>query len=138
MDTSFFDHPILNSPYTYPQRHWELDAQGQPTNRILETRRSADFVSPVPKPRKQKAGRSQQLTLVSTDGFVATGEQASDFQVYNPTEFINSVRHEVDRWRALPNEADWKVTAETARLLRHWRSDHFQSVRPFDTVPHHA
>lgn len=131
MDTSFFDHPILNSPYSYPQRHWELDAQGQPTNRIMHQRRSADFVSPVPKPRKQKASRGQQLTLVSTEGFVDAGEHATDFQVYNPTEFINSVRQEVDRWRALPNEADWKVTAETARLLRHWRSENFQSVRPF-------
>jgi hypothetical protein len=27
----FFDHPILNSPYGYPERHWELDDQGQPT-----------------------------------------------------------------------------------------------------------
>ena len=27
----FFDHPILNSPYDCPQRHWELDADGQPT-----------------------------------------------------------------------------------------------------------
>jgi hypothetical protein len=24
----FFEHPILNSPYEYPARHWELDAQG--------------------------------------------------------------------------------------------------------------
>jgi type III restriction enzyme len=26
MSNPFFDHPILNSPYKYPQRHWELDA----------------------------------------------------------------------------------------------------------------
>ena len=25
----FFDRPILNSPYDRPQRHWELDADGQ-------------------------------------------------------------------------------------------------------------
>lgn len=23
----FFDKPILNSPYGYPDRHWELDEQ---------------------------------------------------------------------------------------------------------------
>lgn len=28
MDNPFFDHPILNSPYTCPQRHSELDADG--------------------------------------------------------------------------------------------------------------
>ena len=36
----FFDHPILNSPYAYPRRHWELDETGQPTQRIIEQRRS--------------------------------------------------------------------------------------------------
>jgi len=33
MTEQFFDEPILNSPYVYPSRHWELDADGQPTNR---------------------------------------------------------------------------------------------------------
>ena len=27
----FFDRPILNSPYDYPKRYWELDEVGQPT-----------------------------------------------------------------------------------------------------------
>jgi len=36
MSNPFFDHPILNSPYDYPRRHWELDAQGQPTQKVLE------------------------------------------------------------------------------------------------------
>ena len=26
MSNAFFDGPILNSPYEYPARHWELDA----------------------------------------------------------------------------------------------------------------
>ncbi len=25
MDNHFFERPILNSPYAYPARHWELD-----------------------------------------------------------------------------------------------------------------
>ena len=37
-----FEQPILNSPYEYPSRHWELDATGQPTQRIVERRRAAD------------------------------------------------------------------------------------------------
>ena len=36
---SFFDRPILNSPYAYPGRHWELDGDGQPTGLLVETRR---------------------------------------------------------------------------------------------------
>lgn len=39
MAERFFEHPTLNSPYAYPARHWELDADGQPTNTIIETRR---------------------------------------------------------------------------------------------------
>ena len=39
MSERFFERPILNSPYEYPSRHWELDASGQPTDRILERRR---------------------------------------------------------------------------------------------------
>ena len=31
MSNPFFDHPILNPPYEYPSRHWELDEFGQPT-----------------------------------------------------------------------------------------------------------
>jgi hypothetical protein len=29
MENIFFEKPILNSPYEYPSRHWELDTQGQ-------------------------------------------------------------------------------------------------------------
>lgn len=43
MSNPFFDHPILNSPYECPQRHWELDPDGQPTQQILESRRRAEF-----------------------------------------------------------------------------------------------
>ena len=48
MPNPFFDHPVLNSPYAYPARHWELDDQGQPTQQILESRRRAEFITPIP------------------------------------------------------------------------------------------
>ena len=54
MDNPFFERPILNSPYEYPSRHWELDESGQPTQKIIEARRRADFITPIPKPRKRK------------------------------------------------------------------------------------
>ncbi len=44
MANSFFEKPILNSPYACPQRNWELDGEGQPTQRIKESRRRADFI----------------------------------------------------------------------------------------------
>ena len=38
MDSQFFEKPILNSPYDYPARHWELDKTGQPTQRVQASR----------------------------------------------------------------------------------------------------
>jgi type III restriction enzyme len=40
MSNPFFDHPILNSPYEYPSRHWELDDGGQSTQKIIASRDS--------------------------------------------------------------------------------------------------
>ena len=35
MDNPYFSHRILNSPYHYPARHWELGKDGQPTQEII-------------------------------------------------------------------------------------------------------
>ena len=55
MSNRFFEHPILIAPYAYPLRHWELDKDGQSTQKVIETRRRADFITPNPKPRKEDA-----------------------------------------------------------------------------------
>ena len=39
MPASFFEHPILNSPYAAPSRHHVLDADGQPTDATRTPRR---------------------------------------------------------------------------------------------------
>ncbi|MGC9271371.1 BPTD_3080 family restriction endonuclease, partial [Acidiphilium sp.] len=125
-ETAFFDHPILNSPYAYPARHWELDPDGQPTNRIIGTRRRSDLITPVPKPKKRRLLRDQtQMVLDAGDG-LSTREQE-----YNPTPIINEVRSYVESWRALPNPDQWLVTPETARLLQHWRTHQFNGIKPF-------
>ena len=128
MDNRFFEQPVLNSPYDYPERHWELDDQGQPTQRIIERRRRAEFITPIPKPRKRKKSDSpSQLDLVFDEGKgISTQEQR-----YDPTPIINDLRRHVDEWRRLPNPADWRVTPETARLLQHWRHHRFSGFRPF-------
>jgi type III restriction enzyme len=107
MDNRFFTKPILNSPYEHPSRHWELDAQGQPTQQIIETRR-----------------RAEQKSLLFDEGKGLTTQA----QRYDHTAIINSVRQQVDRWLALPNSNDWRVTPETARLLQHWRHHKFSSI----------
>ncbi|MCF8219446.1 MAG: hypothetical protein K9J21_10770 [Bacteroidales bacterium] len=65
MSNQFFEQPILNSPYDYPSRHWELDENGQPTQRINENRRRAEFITPIPKPRRRK--ESKQQTRIAFD-----------------------------------------------------------------------
>ena len=126
MDNDFFKKPILNSPYAYPMRHWELDSQGQPTQKIIESRRLAEFITPVPKPRKQKSAAKQQAIVFDEGKGLSTQAQQ-----YDPTPIINELRHYVDQWRELKNPSDWHVTPETARLLQHWRHHQFSSIRPF-------
>ncbi len=126
MSDPFFDHPILNSPYARPERHWELDSHGQPTQRILERRRRAEFITPIPKPKKRKRAQAAQEEMVLDEGrgLSAKGQQ------YDLTSIINEVRGQVDTWRDLPS-SQWQVTPETARLLQHWRHHDFSDVRPF-------
>lgn len=126
MSNPFFDHPILNSPYEYPRRHWELDGSGQPTQQILETRRRAEFITPIPKPKKRKGSAQQQEMLFDEGKGLSTKDQQ-----YDPTSIINEVRGHVDTWRNLPSPSQWQVTPETARLLQHWRNHKFSNQRPF-------
>ncbi|HPH08093.1 MAG TPA: DEAD/DEAH box helicase family protein [Methylotenera sp.] len=126
MSNPFFDHPIINAPYDCPLKHWELDDDGQPTQRIIETRRSAKFITPIPKPKKQKASAKQEGFVFDDGAGLSTKGQQ-----YDPTSIINEVRGYVDAWRSLPNQNQWQVTPETARLLQHWRHHKFSSVRPF-------
>ena len=125
MSNPFFDHPILNSPYECPPRHWELDEAGQPTQKILEQRRSAKFITPIPKPKKRKAALQSDFVFDEGKGL------STKTQAYDPTSIINEVRGYVDAWRRLPNPNQWQVTPETARLLQHWRHHKFGDVRPF-------
>jgi type III restriction enzyme len=117
----FFNEPILNSPYEYPSRHWELDENGQPVKEV-NRRRLARDISPVPKAKRQKSLKAQDSLNFEAD--------ASTDDNYDPLPFINDLRKEIDVWRLLPEEK-WGVTAETARLLKHWRGDHFAGIRPF-------
>jgi type III restriction enzyme len=125
MPESFFDKPILNSPYEYPAKHWELDPTGQPTNVVLNKRRPVDFATPIPKTKKQKKSMQAEIAFQDAMG-ISTEEQQYDLRV-----IINALRPMVNNWRALPNPADWKVTPDTARLLQYWRHHEFGSIRPF-------
>lgn len=110
MAEDFFSQPILNSPYEYPGRHWELDKSGQPTNLIGEIRRPAEFITPIPKPKKKKASRQKELDLSGDEDFVV------DAQQYAHTQLINELRRLVDDWRTWPDPNSWKVTRLALKL----------------------
>ena len=113
---SFYDRPILNSPYRAPELHHPLDQNGQPLEgEPNQGRRPSRFIAPVPASRKK-----------------ASAAQASlDLETYTDYALINEIRGYVDRWRALRNPADWGVTAVTRRLLEHWRHHAFAGPKPF-------
>ncbi len=125
MSNPFFDQPILNSPYACPQQHWELDNDGQPTQKKIADRRKAKFITPIPKPKKRKGSAAQQDMILDEGKGLSTEDQN-----YDLTSRINDVRSQVDTWRSLP-PSQWQVTPETQRLLLHWRHHNFSGVRPF-------
>jgi type I restriction-modification system DNA methylase subunit len=76
MSNQFFDKPILNSPYVAPAQHWELDKEGQPTQRVTNTMRTAEYVSPIPKLKERKgADRAAELR---GDYILANGSMSSN------------------------------------------------------------
>jgi type III restriction enzyme len=81
MTDQFFEKPILNSPYAYPSQHWELDEEGQPTNRTISRRRRAEFITPIPKPKKrrQNQGIQKELVLYGNDGVSTFGTGSALF-----------------------------------------------------------
>ncbi|MCC6237267.1 MAG: DEAD/DEAH box helicase family protein, partial [Dehalococcoidia bacterium] len=127
MTDRFFEAPILNSPYEYPAQYWELDESGQPTNEIVNQRRRAEFITPIPKPKKQRRAPAQKAMVFDEGKGLSTEAQ----QYEATSQAINDLRARVDRWRALPDQSQWGVTPETARLLQHWRHHDFAGIRPF-------
>jgi type III restriction enzyme len=105
---SFFERPILNSPYEVPKLHHALDDDGQPLDLPpVEGRRRSELITPVPKPRKSKGkkkGKQDRFVFGDEEG-LSTPEQE-----YNPTPVINEIRSHVASWRDVPNPNDWGVT----------------------------
>ncbi len=126
MSETFFDRPILNSPYEEPNQHWELDQNGQPTTNIINKRRPAKFITPIPKPKKRKQSSAQQEIVFDEGMGLSNAEQQ-----YDTMAMVNEVRRHVNLWRRSSTPNDWQVTPETARLLQHWRHHKFNSFRPF-------
>ena len=129
MTESFYEKPILNSPYEEPRLHHRLDDAGQPVEGPPENgRRRSELISPVPRPRlRRQDGASEQVDMAFSSGDGISSEN----QEYDPFPIINDIRSHVATWRKIPSRNDWGVTPATARLLQHWRHYEFQGIRPF-------
>ena len=115
--SDFFKQPILNSPYEYPGKHWELDETGQPTQNVKESRRIASFITPIPKPKKRrgkKASAEQQKEIVFADDEGLSTEK----QQYDPNPVINGVVLDSD-W-----EAEFCRIAEKHPAVRAYVKNH--------------
>lgn len=122
---NFYEQPILNSPYERPAQHWELDDDRRPTHKVLEGRRPAEFITPIPPPRHQ----SREQRAIE---FHAKAEALGDeHQQYDLIATINNLRQQLEEWRKLPDPRQWRVMPHTARLLEHWRHHQFNAIRPF-------
>ena len=118
MTNSFYERPILNSPYAPPSLHHPLDDTGQPIEgEPIKGRRPSKFIVPVPASRKKAAAAQASL----------------DLETYTENAKINEIRGYVDAWRVIPNPGDWGVTPATQRLLEHWRrpGDLWAGPHPF-------
>ena len=112
---SFYERPILNSPYRAPGLHHPLDQSGQP----LEGEPG------------RAAARRASLFPFRFGGRRRAPPASLDLETYTENALINEIRSYVERWRSLRNPADWGVTAVSQRLLEHWRDHEFVGPRPF-------
>lgn len=94
MSNLFFEHPILNSPYDYPSRHWEPDEQGQPTQRIINQRRKAEFITPIPEGNGRR-GRLLSILMALQAGLPLL--DFSEFEQERRQEYFAAVQHGMDR-----------------------------------------
>ena len=62
MANSFYERPILNSPYAPPSLYHPLDDTGQPLeSEPIKGRRPSKFIVPVPASRKKAAAAQASL-----------------------------------------------------------------------------
>ncbi len=99
------DGPILNSPYTAPDRHFVIGPAG-PTGEIRVGRRKSESFIPIPASIKGKPTTDQE-----TFDFDVTGERIEGNQL------INEIRGRVELWRARGYPG---VTPISRKLLEHW------------------
>ena len=105
MSQVIIENPVINSPFSEPQRHFRFDERGI-TNEIVDRRRQSEYFIPIPKPKTKQTNQSQ----------IDFGEGWTDDRLQE-NKFINDVRERVTLWRRGGYQG---ITPVTRRLLEYW------------------
>lgn len=97
------ENPIINAPYTEPDRHFRFDSGGI-TNEVVSGRRRSEYFIPIPAPRKRFLGEQLPLAEWTADRL-------------QPNDLVNELRVRLDVWRKRGRPG---TTAVTRRLLEYW------------------
>jgi type III restriction enzyme len=95
-------NPILNSPFSEPERHFRFNDEGI-TDEIANGRRESGYFLPIASPRK-KGGQLKFETEWTQDRFLSSPR-------------INRIRERVNQWRVGGYVG---CTRTTERLLQYW------------------
>lgn len=85
MSQVVIENPVINSPYTEPNRHFQFNDEGI-TNQIAEGRRPSSYFVPIARPR----GRGAQPELFDTQWIEERIKE---------NDLINTIRQRVGVWR---------------------------------------
>src|SRR5688572_22075567 len=102
MSDVIINNPVINSPFSKPERHFEFGDRGI-TGEILDGRRDSSYFVPIAQGRRQNA----QLSLEN--------EWTKDRLRAN--ELVNRIRERVGIWR---QGGYTGTTSTTSRLLAYW------------------
>ena len=105
MKQVIIENPVINSPFSEPQRHFKFD-EGGITDEIIERRRQSEYFIPIPKPKTKQTSQA----LIDF-GEAWTGDRLEENQ------FINDIRERVAIWRRGGYQG---ITPVTRRLLAYW------------------
>jgi len=97
------DNPVLNSPFTEPNRHFRFTEDGI-SDEIVQGRRISSYFIPIAQPKK----KGQQHTLFETEW---TQDRLKE------TELVNQIRQRIAMWRS---GGYIGVTTTTSQLLTYW------------------
>ncbi len=95
-------NPILNAPFSEPERHFKFNDEGI-TDQIADGRRASGYFLPIASPRK-KGGQLKFETEWTQDRFLSSPR-------------INRIRERVNQWRSGGYVG---CTRTTERLLQYW------------------